>query len=309
MDVSCPDPDVSHLERHCYLFGYPIAHSMSPRLHQSIYDALGLRWGQQYLPSLDMAQFLRLIKHPKCFGSAVTMPHKMAVMEHLDELTQECVKVGACNTVYRRGSRLIGTNTDTVGVRESFYQNVSDPDQIFHGRPGLVLGGGGAARSAVYALIHSMKCTGVYLVNRDVKEVTALIDWCKSQGYGDDLIHVRTPEQAASLPGAGAIVACIPNFTPATAEEMEARAVFQAFLSKTHKGAMLEMCYHPIVRTEIFILAETAGWQVIMGTEAVIYQGIEQDILWTGVDRADMPVQAAKDGMARALAQSLAHKL
>lgn len=68
------------------------------------------------------------------------MPHKVAIIPELDELTPEGRAVGACNTVFWRNSRLIGTNTDIVGVRESFYQNVSR--QTFEGRPGLVLGGG-----------------------------------------------------------------------------------------------------------------------------------------------------------------------
>jgi len=66
--ITCPDPPVDHLERHGYLFGYPIAHSMSPIFHQTIYDNLGLRWSQLPLPSTDMAHFLELIRNPRLFG-------------------------------------------------------------------------------------------------------------------------------------------------------------------------------------------------------------------------------------------------
>lgn len=61
-------PDSSHLERHGYLFGHPIAHSLSPLFHQTIYDALGLNWAQLPLDSTDMELFLRLIQDPKFFG-------------------------------------------------------------------------------------------------------------------------------------------------------------------------------------------------------------------------------------------------
>ena len=97
-------------------------------------------------------------------GSAVTMPNKVAIIPQLDEMTPECQAVGACNTIYRRGGKLIGTNTDIVGIAESFLHNTSESS--FKGRPGMVVGGGGAARSAVYALVKSMQCTTVYLVNR-----------------------------------------------------------------------------------------------------------------------------------------------
>ena len=61
-------PDTSRVERHGYLFGHPIAHSMSPLLHQTIYDNLGLAWSQFPLDSTNMSLFLELIKHPKFYG-------------------------------------------------------------------------------------------------------------------------------------------------------------------------------------------------------------------------------------------------
>ena len=210
------------------------------------------------------------------------MPHKVAILKHLDGLTPEGASVGAVNTLFIRtdpktGKRIyMGTNTDVIGIRESFYQNIADPDASFHGRPGLVIGGGGAARSAVYALKTWMKASKIYLVNRDRNEVKAVIDECTARGYGDALVDVATVEQARELEGVGAIVACVPNFAPKTEEEKEARRVLECFLAKQHKGAILEMCYHPSPWTEIAEISQKAGWKVILGTEAMIYQGLEQ---------------------------------
>ena len=229
------------------------------------------------------------------------MPHKIAILPHLDDMTPECRAVGACNTVFWRESKLIGTNTDIAGVKESFLQNV--PEHRIRGRPGLVIGGGGAARSAVYALVEYLKCETVYLVNRDVNEVNAVIDWCTSQGYGDGLVHVSTLEQAKALEGPGAAVACVPNFPPVTEAEWEARRILECFLNKSHKGAMLEMCYHPVVWTEIAEISEKAGWQVILGTEAMIYQGFEQARCWTQRDYTDLPVQGVKNVIAQELSR------
>lgn len=230
-------------------------------------------------------------------GASVTMPHKVAILKHLDGLTPEGASVGAVNTLFIRqdpetGKRLyMGTNTDVVGIRDSFYQNISDPDACFHGRPGLVIGGGGAARSAVYALRTWMKASKIYLVNRDRSEVQAVIDECTARGYGGELVDVATLEQAEQLEGPGAIVACVPNFSPKTSQEQEARRVLECFLAKAHKGAILEMCYHPSPWTEIAEISQVAGWKVILGTEAMIYQGLEQDKFWTGKDIHELPVQ------------------
>lgn len=213
------------------------------------------------------------------------MPHKVAILPHLDDLTQEGRDVGAVNTVFLRqkdGKTIyVGTNTDVVGIRESFYQNIPDPDTVFHKRPGMVIGGGGAARSAVYALQRWMQCNPIYIVNRDKGEVDAVIAECTEKGFGEGLIHVSTADQAEALDGPGAIVACVPDFPPKTEEEKMARKVIETFLAKPHRGAILEMCYHPSPYTAIGALSEKAGWKVILGTEAMIYQGLEQVSFFT----------------------------
>ncbi|KAF2761034.1 quinate dehydrogenase [Pseudovirgaria hyperparasitica] len=283
--------DIAGLDRVGYLFGHPISHSLSPIFHRTIFDALDLKWSQKYLESLDMQQFLKLTREPLFFGASVTMPHKLAILPHLDELTPEARDVGACNTLFvreRNGKRIyLGTNTDVVGIKLAFYENVSSPDDTFHNRPGLVVGGGGAARSAVYALRKFMQTTDIYIVNRDKSEVDAVIQWCTERGYGENLVHVDTVERAHTLKGPGAIVSCVPDFPPKTREEKTARKVIELMLEKEHKGAILEMCYHPKPWTEIAGIADKEGWQVILGTEAMIWQGLEQSRYWR---EEDVPV-------------------
>ena len=177
------------------------------------------------------------------------MPNKVAIMEHLDEMTEECREVGACNTLFvkeRDGKRIFcGANTDVIGVREAFYQNVTNPDDVLHDKPAMVIGGGGAARSAVYALRKWMRATDIYLVNRDQAEVEAVIADSKARGHGDGLVHLSTVEQALAADAPGAIVACVPDLSPETAEEKMVRTIVETMLSKERKGCMLEMCYNP----------------------------------------------------------------
>jgi len=290
------------------LFGYPVAHSLSPLLHQTIFDSLGFNWKFSFLESKDIQEFLQFIRDPKCYGAAVTMPHKVAILQHLDGLTDEGREVGAVNTIIIRkqadGKRTyIGTNTDVFGVRESFYQNVSDKS-VFDGKPGLVIGSGGAARSAVYALRRMMNCKPVYIVNRFKDEVEQVIQECEAIGFGQNLIHVETAEQAEKLEAPGAIVSCIPDFPPTSDLEIQARQVIETMLYKERKGAILEMCYHPSPWTALGAIAEKAGWNVILGTEAMIYQGLEQQKLWTGKTLADLLVEKVKAAIHKKLKES-----
>ncbi|KAJ4368006.1 Quinate dehydrogenase [Neocucurbitaria cava] len=298
--------EISQVERHGYLFGHPISHSMSPLLHKTVYDNLGLNWAQYPMDSIDMNLFLQRIQHPQFYGASVTMPHKVAIIKHLDELTEEGAAVGAVNTIFieedSTGKRLFkGTNTDVIGVRDAFCYSVA-PEKYYN-RPALVIGGGGAARSAVYALRTWMKASAIYLVNRDPEEVRAVINECTARGYGDSLVHVSSVSQAEQLEGVGAIVACIPNFTPKSDAEKEARKILETFLQKSHKGAILEMCYHPTPWTEITELSEKAGWQVVLGTEALIYQGLEQDRYWTGKEVHQLPVEKVQQAIAAKLSE------
>ncbi|OSS52091.1 hypothetical protein B5807_03653 [Epicoccum nigrum] len=303
-------PDTSSVERHGYLFGFPIAHSMSPLFHNTVYKELGLDWNQFFLESKDMDLFLKVRQDPKFYGASVTMPHKVAIIPHLDEITEEGREVGAVNTLFLKedpttGKRIFcGTNTDVVGVRDAFVYNVQDAATVYENRPAMVVGGGGAARSAVYALRKWMKASKIYLVNRDRSEVKAVIDECTARGFGDSLIDVSTVAQAEELEGVGAIVACVPDFPPKTPEENEARAVLETFLNKPHKGAILEMCYHPSPWTEIASISEKAGWQLILGTEAMIYQGLEQDRYWTGKAVSELPKAKVQAVIAAKLAEA-----
>ncbi|XXH01766.1 hypothetical protein Hte_008127 [Hypoxylon texense] len=234
----------------------------------------------------DASKFIPYLKAPGVIGCAVTMPYKVAMMSAVDEVTAEAKIIGAINTVFiRKGAdgshRYIGTNTDCIGVRESFLQNF--PGVLNHstGKPGLVIGGGGACRSSIYALWKWLGASKVYLVNRLESEVSDVIQSLKAAGFGGELIHVSSVEMAETLESPALVVGTIPDFPPKEEGEVIARSIVNVFLSRKEKGYVLEMCYHPKPRTEFFEIAAAAGWRVLYGTEAMIYQGVAQQVLWT----------------------------
>jgi len=240
-------------------------------------------------------------------GSGVTMPFKVAVIPHLDELTDEGRTIGAVNTIIIKtkpdGSRLYcGTNTDCLGIRDAFFTNVEG--SAYRGKPGLVVGGGGTCRAAVYALQRFMGCSPIYIINRDADEVEAVLRECRDRGLGEGLIHVSTTDQARKLAAPGAIVSAVPDFTPVTENEKTVREILSIFTAGNEKGALLEMCYHPSPDTEISRLALEAGWQVIGGIEAMIGQGLAQASLWTGLEIDDKYRGVARQEVRRQMAAS-----
>jgi quinate dehydrogenase len=297
----------SHLDRVSYLFGHPIAHSLSPLFHQTIYDHLSLNWAQILHESKSIPSFMALTKDPKFFGAAVTMPHKVAIIPHLDKLTPTGQAVGSINTVFweeqEDGSRLlVGTNTDCIGVREGIRQNIpAETYQSFKGKPAAIVGGGGTSRAAVYALVNWMGCSPVYFINRDQEEIASVIAGCKSAGFGDNLVPVTSAAHAATLPKPAVIVSAVPDFEPRSPSEIDARESLKIMVSGETPGVLLEMCYHPSSNTAVSRIAKGEGWQVIPGTEAMIWQGLEQDTYWTGKRVEELPVEEVKRAIHEAL--------
>ncbi|KAK2811081.1 hypothetical protein FQN50_002416 [Emmonsiellopsis sp. PD_5] len=369
-----------------YLYGHPLLNSLSPLLHKTIYNALGLNWAQiplsvsdtsdpnvfppPYTLSPPIAEFLAAAKaNPRFVGASVTMPWKVAILPHLDELAEEARGVGACNTIFireeeeedaggennavmngdckngttKRRRIFIGTNTDCIGIREALLQNAPPPPPPqthptsspppptpYHNKPALIIGGGGTARAAIYALRNWLGASKIYIVNRDGAEVEALMAEDAAKYHSSStpsssspepepahakLVHVTHPSQVPALEPPYTIISGIPNYPPQTAEEGIARKTIEAFLNGTStdtdasgetpspRGVILEMCYHPRPWTEIAELAAGAGWKVVLGTEAMIWQGIEQARLWTG--REVVGVEGVVEGVKGAVGRAL----
>ncbi|KAI1455330.1 NAD(P)-binding protein [Annulohypoxylon moriforme] len=282
-----------------FLFGYPLHNSLAPLLHAKIFEGLSLPWTYSPIETQDASRFIPSLKAPDVIGCAVTMPYKVAMMSVVDEVTAEGKVIGAINTVFIRkaqdGSpRYIGTNTDCIGVRESFLQNFPDVLEHSTGKPGLVIGGGGACRSAIYALWKWMGTSKIYLVNRLESEVRDVIQSLRNAGFDGELIYVSSVEMAEALEAPVLIVGTVPDFPPREEGEITARNIITTFLSKESKGYVLEMCYHPKPRTEFFEISIAAGWKVLYGTEPMIYQGVAQQVLWTELPQENFSLEEVK---------------
>lgn len=166
------------------------------------------------------------------------------------------------------------------------------------GKPGMIIGGGGTCRAAVYALRNFLGCEEIYLVNRDKSEVNAVIAECTDKGFGSKLRYISTIAEAESLPGPRVVVSAIPDFEPKSEDEKRARGVVEVMLDKKEKGAMLEMCYHPSPDTAVARIARKSGWKVIGGIEAMIWQGLEQDKIWLRRKASTLPVEEVKRALA-----------
>jgi shikimate dehydrogenase len=137
--------------------GYPLGHSLSPRLHAAALHACGLTGEYRLYPipplpegRVSLEALIASIRHGRLDGLNVTIPHKQAVISYLDELTPLARQIGAVNTIYCNGNSLVGDNTDAPGFMADLQKRCT---RMATPRAALVLGAGGSTRAIVHALL------------------------------------------------------------------------------------------------------------------------------------------------------------
>ena len=268
-----------------YIFGRPIAHSMSPTLHNTGFKLLGLPHSYERLETQDVDHEVRYtLTLPDFGGASVTIPFKRDIMAHLDQLSPEAEAIGAVNTIVPRrnadGSQILfGDNTDWIGIRNVIQARL--PPSVRKIDSCLVIGAGGTARAAIYAL-HSLGATCIYLFNRTRLSAEELV-------HAIPGAHVELLEtlDVASVqgPAPSVIISTVPA-SATTIEEGTPNALFlPSSLFSAGAGVVVDMAYKP-AETPLLRLAKTVPairkWNSVMGIEVLLEQGYRQFELWTG---------------------------
>jgi shikimate dehydrogenase len=139
------------------LIGYPLGHSLSPKIHTAALQACGLEGNYSLFPihpddKKGLHNLLAQVRSGEIHGLNVTIPHKQNVIEFMDELTPTAKAIGAVNTIYMRADKLIGDNTDAPGFLSDLKRVSNSSFSTPHSA--LVLGAGGSARAVIYALVN-----------------------------------------------------------------------------------------------------------------------------------------------------------
>lgn len=145
------------------LFGNPVAHSISPRLHNAVLKAFELNGCYSRFLIIDPSTLFSSFHTLHLEGANVTVPHKEVAYEKCDEVRGIASKIGAVNTLVREGTRVIGYNTDAEG----FYQSISSFGMI---KNALILGAGGTAKAI--AMILKEKGIDTTILNRSTSRLS-----------------------------------------------------------------------------------------------------------------------------------------
>ena len=241
------------------VIGNPIAHSLSPLMHNAAFAAR--RVNAVLLPFLvtDLKDFLAAAPKFGVKGFAITLPHKQAIIPHLDGCDPLAAKIGAVNTVVvRGGGKLYGYNTDYVGVLRALSSRVE-----LKGSRVLLLGAGGAARAAAFALVEAGANVSI---------------WARRDAQSAGLARDANCESIARKKLKGEFFDATVNSTPLGLRESDAPPLRT---DELNCRVVMDMIYRPM-RTKLLKLAERRGIETVSGAEMFIAQGIAQWEIWLG---------------------------
>ena len=267
---------ISGKTRLCGIIGDPVEHSMSPAMHNAAFRELGIDY--LYVPfrvkKEDLGKAIEGMRALNIKGLNVTIPHKVAVLQFLDELDHLAEKIGAVNTIDNDDGALTGYNTDASGFLQALLDRGIEPE----GKNVVVLGAGGASRAISFILAD--RDTHLVILNRLLE-----LDWAKelasriSQIFSKEVeaLELNRENLIGALEKADILVNATsvgmsPNIdqTPVTSDLLRPGLI------------VFDIVYNPI-KTRLLREAETAGAETISGVDMLIWQGALAFEKWTGL--------------------------
>ncbi|MGD9173178.1 MAG: shikimate dehydrogenase [Desulfobacterales bacterium] len=242
------------------LIGNPVAHSLSPLMHNQALEATGCNAVYLAFCVSDPGAAIKSLKALNVRGLSVTLPHKVAVMEYLDDIDQTAASIGAVNTIVHHNGELIGYNTDYQGAIKALQTRTTlDRKSV------AIVGAGGAARAIGFGL--ATDAGRLTILNRtrqsgerlaaDLQAEFLPLDECQPNRY--DILINTTPV------GMHPDTAATPIAKQALSNEM----------------VVMDIVYHPL-NTRLLKEASDIGCRTINGLDMFVYQGALQFELWTG---------------------------
>jgi shikimate dehydrogenase len=258
------------------IIGNPVTHSLSPLMHNRAFAACKENRVYIPLPTADLHAAVEGLKAMHIDGASVTIPFKQQVIDLLDEIDPRAARIGAVNTVLvrrdRNGARLFGTNTDWLGSNRAILDHIE-----LHGSRAVILGAGGAARGIGFGLLEAG--AKVEIKSRSEAKGRLLATqldcgWSPLQ---------EPPEQEATI---------LINATSVGMEpDSEVSPIDQRLLDGYR--VIMDIVYAPL-ETQLLKDGAARGCICINGLEMLLYQGVAQFELWTGLEA---PVEVMRQAM------------
>jgi shikimate dehydrogenase len=242
------------------LIGNPVTHSLGPLMHNQALTAVGYDAVYLAFRVTDPGSAIKGIRAMNFKGISVTLPHKVTVMQYLDEVDETAAKIGAVNTIVNQRGKLIGYNTDCPGALEALRTKTA-----IEGKSAAIIGAGGAARAIGFGLVAAGG--HVTILNRSP---------AKGERLAADLAAEFRPLDEWQLQQYEILI----NTTPVGMHpDTHATPVPKKHLSEDM--VIMDIVYNPL-KTRLLKEAAAKKCRTISGVSMFVFQGAHQFELWTG---------------------------
>ncbi|MHA1682295.1 MAG: shikimate dehydrogenase [Promethearchaeota archaeon] len=259
------------------LIGDPVEHTMSPAMHNAALRELGLDY--VYVAFTVKHDGLKAavegFKALHFAGLNVTIPHKVAIMQYLDEIDEVARGIGAINTIKNIDGSLHAMNTDAGGALAAL--KIGNID--YSGQDALFLGAGGAARAVSFAIAREVSSLTLSSIERDMSLAKSLGDELRAFAP-DTNVRVVSMDDAVlerEMENAGLLV----NATPVGMHPHEGKSLVKD--AWIHDGmAVFDLIYNPL-DTKLVKQAKAKGCKIAHGLDMLVHQGAIAFEWWTGM--------------------------
>ncbi|RDW57112.1 hypothetical protein BP6252_13858 [Coleophoma cylindrospora] len=304
-----------------YLLGESVFYSLSPAIHKAAYQVCGMENDYELYETSSLDDLRRLSQHNSFGGASISQPFKVGIIADLQAMSNNATKIGAVNTILpirefpgsvvpkdsedfladqaRQRGRTgpvvgwYGDNTDWIGITKCLQRNISPRNAIQRKTTGLVIGAGGMARAAIFALIQ-LGCRKVYIFNRSTERAQKVADHFNNQvemsseaaeGSSVEVVNTAAEPWPSSWQLPTIVISAIPAHT--IKDRQAANLTLPSkWLASPTGGVVVELAYMPLITPllrQIRQLRESGQpWTIVNGLEILPEQAIAQFELMTG---------------------------
>ncbi len=271
------------------IIGHPIKHSYSPFIHNVAIEIKNIDY--VYLPfdipSSNLKNVLKGMVALGIKGFNVTIPHKEAVIQHLNDLSEEVTMIGSVNTIVNDQGKLIGHNTDAYGLLETLLPFKAE----IAGNQVAVIGAGGSARAVIYTLIKHFKPKRVFIINRNERRAENLKEFFieKMKFSSIKTKELVPPSAFETIKDSKLII----HATPVGMIPNENNSITTSSDVFSKDQVVFDLVYNP-QNTLLLNTAAKAGAKTVNGMNMLVNQAAKSFELWTG---ADFPKEDVKKSL------------
>ena len=265
------------LNKFAGIIGYPLSHTLSPSMHNFIYQKLGIdvEYKKWEISPNNLKSHIEKINNENFIGANITVPYKEKIVPLLDEIRNEAKFTGAVNTIVKNNNKLIGYNTDVYGIEQTL--DIKLKNDVINNA--VIFGAGGAAKAAFFVLLQR-GLNNLTIVNRTKSNALKMISKFNNVNYDQTIITLNEKSQikSACLSADLIINTTILGMKGSGYEDIS--PIDSTFIDSN--SVIFDMVYNP-TKTQLIKIALERNANIIEGLNMLVYQAIKSIELWTGI--------------------------